>query len=212
MAYADQEPSGRKIFAIGAVALLHAGVGYALVTGLAYNAAKQVYEDLKTFDVAPEEPEKPEEPPPPPPKVDLPPPPKVTVPPPVVTTNVQSTNTLPPLTQSAPPAPPAPPAAPPPPAPPKVAQKATQRGGSISDEDYPSSSIRNEEAGTSVATFTIGTDGKVASCNASGASPTLDAETCKLIIRRFRFKPALDTSGQPIAETKSQRVTWRLPK
>ena len=212
MAYADQEPSGRKIFAIGAVALLHAGVGYALVTGLAYNAAKQVYEDLKTFDVAPEEPEKPAEPPPPPPKVDLPPPPKVTVPPPVVTTNVQSTNTLPPLTQSAPPAPPAPPAAPPPPAPPKVAQRATQRGGSISDEDYPSSSIRNEEAGTSVATFTIGTDGKVASCNASGASPTLDAETCKLIIRRFRFKPALDTSGQPIAETKSQRVTWRLPK
>ena len=212
MAYADQEPSGRKIFAIGAVALLHAGVGYALVTGLAYNAAKQVYEDLKTFDVAPEEPEKPEEPPPPPPKVDLPPPPKVTVPPPVVTTNVQSTNTLPPLTQSAPPAPPAPPAAPPPPAPPKVAQRATQRGGSISDEDYPSSSIRNEEAGTSVATFTIGTDGKVSSCNASGASPTLDAETCKLIIRRFRFKPALDTSGQPIAETKSQRVTWRLPK
>jgi protein TonB len=212
MAYADQEPSGRKIFAIGAVALLHAGVGYALVTGLAYNAAKQVYEDLKTFDVAPEEPDKPEEPPPPPPKVDLPPPPKVTVPPPVVTTNVQSTNTLPPLTQSAPPAPPAPPAAPPPPAPPKVAQRATQRGGSISDEDYPSSSIRNEEAGTSVATFTIGTDGKVASCNASGASPTLDAETCKLIIRRFRFKPALDTSGQPIAETKSQRVTWRLPK
>ncbi|MEY4890914.1 MAG: hypothetical protein RIQ75_2044 [Pseudomonadota bacterium] len=212
MAYADQEPSGRKIFAIGAVALLHAGVGYALVTGLAYNAAKQVYEDLKTFDVAPEEPDKPEEPPPPPPKVDLPPPPKVTVPPPVVTTNVQSTNTLPPLTQSAPPAPPAPPAAPPPPAPPKVAQRATQRGGSISDEDYPSSSIRNEEAGTSVATFTIGTDGKVTSCNASGASPTLDAETCKLIIRRFRFKPALDTSGQPIAETKSQRVTWRLPK
>jgi len=191
---------------------LHAGVGYALVTGLAYNAAKQVYEDLKTFDVAPEEPDKPEEPPPPPPKVDLPPPPKVTVPPPVVTTNVQSTNTLPPLTQSAPPAPPAPPAAPPPPAPPKVAQRATQRGGSISDEDYPSSSIRNEEAGTSVANFTIGTDGKVTSCNASGASPTLDAETCKLIIRRFRFKPALDTSGQPIAETKSQRVTWRLPK
>jgi protein TonB len=212
MAYADQEPSGRKIFAIGAVALLHAGVGYALVTGLAYNAAKQVYEDLKTFDVAPEEPEKPEEPPPPPPKVDLPPPPKVTVPPPVVTSSVVTTNTIAPMTPTAPPAPPAPPAAPPPPAPPKVAQKATQRGGSISDEDYPSSSIRNEEAGTSVATFTIGTDGKVASCNASGASPTLDAETCKLIIRRFRFKPALDTSGQPIAETKSQRVTWRLPK
>lgn len=212
MAYADQEPSGRKIFAIGAVALLHAGVGYALVTGLAYNAAKQVYEDLKTFDVAPDEPEKPEEPPPPPPKVDLPPPPKVTVPPPVVTSSVVTTNTIAPITPTAPPAPPPPPAAPPPPAPPKVAQKATQRGGSISDEDYPSSSIRNEESGTAVATFTIGTDGRVTACNASGASPTLDAETCKLIMRRFRYKPALDTSGQPIEETKSQRVTWRLPK
>ena len=212
MAYADQEMSGRKIIAIGAVALLHAGVGYALVTGLAYNAAKQVYEDLKTFDVAPDEPEKPAEPPPPPPKVDLPPPPKVTVPPPVVMSPVVSTNTIQAITPSAPPAPPPPPAAPPPPAPPKVAQRAVQRGGSISDEDYPSSSIRNEEAGTSIATFTIGTDGKVVACNASGASPTLDAETCKLIIRRFRFKAALDTSGQPIEETKSQRVSWRLPK
>ncbi|NBU78672.1 MAG: energy transducer TonB, partial [Sphingomonadaceae bacterium] len=28
----------------------------------------------------------------------------------------------------------------------------------------------------------------------------------------FRFKPAKDSSGQPIEETKSQRVTWRLPK
>jgi protein TonB len=93
-----------------------------------------------------------------------------------------------------------------------VAEKATQRGGSISDEDYPPSSIRNEEAGTSIARFTIGTDGKVASCNASGASSALDAETCKLIIRRFRYKPAKDESGNPIEETRSQRVTWRLPK
>ncbi len=209
MAYADQEMSGRRIFAIGAVALLHAGVGYALVTGLAYNAAKQVYEDLKTFDVAPDEPEKPEEPPPPPPKVDLPPPPKVNVPPPVVTSSVVTTNTITPQATIAPPPPPAPPA---PPAPPRVAERAVQRGGSISDEDYPSSSIRNEEQGTSVATFTISAEGRVVACNASGASPTLDAETCKLIMRRFRFRPAKDSSGQPIEETKSQRVTWRLPK
>ena len=209
MAYTDQEMSGRRIFAIGAVALLHAGVGYALVTGLAYNAAKNVYEDLKTFDVAPDEPEKPEEPPPPPPKVDLPPPPKVNVPPPVVTSSVVTTNTITPQATIAPPPPPAPPA---PPAPPRVAERAVQRGGSISDEDYPSSSIRNEEQGTSVATFTISAEGRVVACNASGASPTLDAETCKLIMRRFRFKPAKDSSGQPIEETKSQRVTWRLPK
>jgi periplasmic protein TonB len=211
MAYADQhEMTTSRMVSIGVVVLLHIGVGYALVTGLAYDATKQVFEDLKTFDVEEEKPPEPEEPPPPPEKLDIPPPPKVTIPPPVNITPVISTNVQPvSITPTAPPAPPPPP---PPPAPPKVAQKATQKGGSISDEDYPPSSIRNEEAGTAVARFTIGTDGRVTECNASGASPALDAETCKLIMRRFRYKPALDASGSPVAESRSQRVTWRLPK
>lgn len=218
MAYADQDQgiSTNRIITIGIVALLHAGLGYALVTGLAFDAAKQVFEDLKTFDVEEEIPEEPEEPPPPPEKLDIPPPPKVTAPPPVNVTPVISTNTQAVvITPSAPPAPPPPPPAPPappPPAAPKVAQKATQRGGSITNDDYPPSAVRNEESGVSVATFTVGTDGKVTSCNASGASATLDAEACKLIIRRFRFKPALDTSGSPIEETKTQRIRWDLPK
>jgi periplasmic protein TonB len=211
MAYADQqEMTTSRMVSIGVVVLLHIGVGYALVTGLAYDATKQVFEDLKTFDVEEEKPPEPEEPPPPPEKLDIPPPPKVTIPPPVNISPVISTNVQPvSITPTAPPAPPPPP---PPPAPPKVAQKATQKGGSISDEDYPPSSIRNEEAGTANARFTIGTDGRVTECNASGASPALDAETCKLIMRRFRYKPALDASGSPVAETRSQRVTWRLPK
>jgi periplasmic protein TonB len=213
MAYADQEMSTGRIVSIGIVALLHIGVGYALVTGLAYNAATAIMEDLKTFDVTPEEPEEPEEPPPPPEQVDLPPPPpQVSAPPPPIQTNIQSTNTITVAPPPPPGPPPPPPVAPPPPGPPKVATRAVQRGGSISDEDYPSSSIRNEEAGTSVASFTIGTDGKVNACSASGASPTLDAETCKLIMRRFRFKPALDAGGSPVEERKTQRVTWRLPK
>lgn len=213
MAYADQEMSTGRIVAIGLVALLHAGVGYAIVSGLAYDAAASVMEDLKTFDVTPEEPEEPEEPPPPPEKVDLPPPPpQVSAPPPVNVSPIQSTNTINVAPPPPPGPPPPPPVAPPPPAPPKVATKAVQRGGSISDEDYPSSSVRNEEAGTAVASFTIGADGRVTACSASGASPTLDAETCKLIMRRFRFKPATDASGQPMEERRTQRVTWRLPK
>jgi periplasmic protein TonB len=158
MAYADQEMSTSRMVTIGLVALLHAGVGYALVTGLAVDAYEKAKKKITAVDVKLDEPE--EEPPPPPP---------------------------------------------PPPS------KAIQKGGSISDEDYPSSSIRNEEAGTAVARFTIGPDGKVTDCSASGASPTLDAETCKLIMRRFRFKPAM-SNGTPVAESRSQRVTWRLPK
>ena len=65
MAYADQSMSGSKITAIVIVALIHVFVGYALVTGLAYEAAKKVIQKVTTVDI--KEPEKPKEEPPPPP-------------------------------------------------------------------------------------------------------------------------------------------------
>jgi len=42
MAYADQEVSGNRIAAFVIVALIHVVVGYALVTGLAYEGVKAV--------------------------------------------------------------------------------------------------------------------------------------------------------------------------
>jgi protein TonB len=83
MAYADQSLSTRKVVALVLVAVLHALLGYAFITGLAYNVVKKVAQDLKTFDVA-EEPPPPEElPPPPPPEQTVEPPPMV-APPPIV--------------------------------------------------------------------------------------------------------------------------------
>ena len=111
MAYADRDNSltTSRIVSIGFVALVHVGLGYALITGLAFDAAKQVFEDLKTFDVQEEKPEEPEKPPPPPEKIDIPPPPKVTAPPPVNVTPIISTNTTPvTVTPTAAPAPPPP--------------------------------------------------------------------------------------------------------
>ncbi|TVV70264.1 energy transducer TonB [Sphingomonas solaris] len=67
MSYADQPTmSPRKAVAIGLVVLLHALLGYAFITGLAYNVVKKIASDTKVFDVA-EEPPPPEEVPPPPP-------------------------------------------------------------------------------------------------------------------------------------------------
>lgn len=81
MAYADQQMSGNRMVAIVIVALLHVAIGYTLVTGLAYEAAKAVVERVTTVDV--EEPEPEEEPPPPPPE-EIPEtaPPPVVIPPP----------------------------------------------------------------------------------------------------------------------------------
>nr|WP_192895923.1 energy transducer TonB [Parerythrobacter lutipelagi] len=77
MAYADQEMSGNKIIAIIIVALIHIGIGYVLITGLAYSAVQSVVERVTTVDI--DEPPPPEEEPPPPPE-EVP----ETVPPPFV--------------------------------------------------------------------------------------------------------------------------------
>ncbi len=51
MAYADQSMSGNKLTALIIVALIHVAVGYALVTGLAYEAAKKVIQKVTTVDI-----------------------------------------------------------------------------------------------------------------------------------------------------------------
>lgn len=216
MAYTDQEAPRSRAVSIGVVAMLHLVVGYGLVKFLEYKAGDDEFEDSETFNV---EKEKPKEEPPPPPKkqLELPPPPPriVTAPPPkgVPTPIPPAPPPPPPAPPPPPPAPPPPvPPAPPPPAPPRVATKAVFKSGQITDDDYPPSAQRNDEAGVSVARFTVGTDGRVSGCSASGASPTLDAETCRLIERRFKYKPALDENGNPITASDTRRIRWQLPK
>src|SRR3954464_15108218 len=118
MAYADNKMSTGRITAIVIVAILHAILAYAFVTGLAYNVVKKVAADLKTFNV--EEPPPPDEKPPPPPPDQPNTPPPIVAPPPLVRTPtrappIQTVNIAPPpqITPTAPTAPPAPPAPPP---------------------------------------------------------------------------------------------------
>lgn len=219
MSYVDQRMSSSRVTAIVIVALLHALIGYALVTGLAISVVKKVAEDLKTFDVQ-EEPPPPEEKPPPPKEVPQTQPPPVVSPPPIVRVNtpappiVQTVRVAPPpvITPTAPVAPPAPPAPPPPPKP-SVAKSAQLRSGSFSNEDdYPPSARRNNEEGTVSIRYTVGTDGRVDNCTVvhSSGSSALDETTCRIIQRRFRFRPAQDQNGNPIAETRTQSVRWQL--
>jgi len=82
MAYADQQMSGNRVVAIIVVALLHVAIGYTLVTGLAYEAAKSVVERVTTIDVEEPEPEEEEPEPPPPEEIPDTAPPPMVVPPP----------------------------------------------------------------------------------------------------------------------------------
>lgn len=217
MSYANRKQmSSNRTAAIIIVAIIHIALGYALVTGLAYNVIKKAAEDLKTFDVEDEPPPPPEEPPPPP-EQNTPPPPQVVAPPPIVRTNtvappVISVPVAPPpvITPRAPPAPPAPPA-------PRVSQAARAKGnlpGLFSTDDYPQSAIRNEEQGTTAVRLSIGPDGRVSDCSitSSSGSSALDSATCNILKRRARFTPAKDQAGNPISDTFPQRIRWELPE
>ena len=215
MSYVDQGMTPGRVWAIVAVAILHALLGYAFVTGLAYKFVKNVQEDLKTFDVQ-EAPPPEEEPPPPPPETPQPPPP-VTTPPPL-----QQFQNLPPPPLAAPPPPPAPapyvPPAPPPPAPPppprtvEPARARANLGSLVSDSDYPASARRNEEQGTTGFRLTVGPDGRVTNCvvTSSSGSSALDQATCRIMQRRARFTPARNNLGQPTTDTVNSRIQWRI--
>ena len=217
MAYADQEMSGNKIAAFVVVALLHLALGYALVTGLAYEGFKQVMKKVTTVDIKKDEPKKEEKPPPP--KKDAAPPP-IVVPPPMM-----NVSTRPPPIETTPvPMPPPPPnlapvAAPPAPAPPPPRiqpKKAVPKGSPANwatTNDYPTRALREERAGTTGFRVSVGPDGRVTSCSvtSSSGSPDLDEATCSNVTRRARFTPATDGEGNPTTDSYTNRIRWVIP-
>lgn len=218
MAYADQSMSGNRLTALIIVALIHVVLGYALVTGLAYEAVKKAVQKVTTIDI--EEEVKKEEPPPPPPKkLDVPPPPVRVVVPPTKMPEIRSE--APPAPVALPPPPPPPVILPPPPAappPPRMQPKgATPRGNPGSwatTNDYPSRALREEREGTSGFRVSVGPDGRVTDCSITSSSghPDLDEATCSNVRRRARFSPATDGDGRPTTGSFSSRVRWVIPK
>jgi len=221
MAYADQQMSGNRIVAIIIVALIHVAVGYALVTGLAYSAAKKLVERVTTVDIEEPPPPKDEPPPPEPPKDTAPPPPvappppiNVSVAPPPIQTQPTIPPPAPPVLRVPPPAPVAPPPPPPPRVQPKAATPKGNPGNWANANDYPSRSLREEKEGVTRFSVQVGADGRVTSCNVTGSSgtPELDSTTCSLIQRRGRFNPATNGDGQAVAGSWSSSVRWQIPK
>lgn len=81
--------------------------------------------------------------------------------------------------------------------------------------DYPRKAIKRREEGTVRFQIDIGPEGRVSRCTvtASSGSALLDSTTCRLAAQRLRFRPARDSAGQPIADTKHDlKVIWRLPR
>ena len=106
-----------------------------------------------------------------------------------------------------------------PPAPPepikvKPARARANLASYVSDEDYPSSAVRNEEQGTTRFRLGVGPDGKVTECTVTGSSGSgaLDSATCKLMKQRARFTPARGSDGRVTTDSVASAIRWVLPE
>jgi protein TonB len=218
MSYAQRkEIGGNRTMAIILVVIIQFALGYAIVTGLAYNVIKKAASDLKPFNVE-DQPPPPEEPPPPPKDMPKVPPPPITPPPlvrmeapppPITTVEAPPPPQIPPVVMAPP--------APPPPPPPRKVQSATSARGDLrtlfSTDDYPSSAASAGAEGTAQATLTISAQGRVVGCNLirSTGNSALDAATCNVLRRRAKFTPARDSNGNPTGDTiTTPPIRWQL--
>ncbi|NJC32726.1 protein TonB [Sphingomonas jejuensis] len=225
MPYADHHATSRTR-SLALVAIVHVGVGYALLTGL---AGSFIIDDapptLQTSNIPIAPPPPPQQPEPvqrqqeaprpaepisvPLPRIQPPSPnqtltttelpPLRPTPLPEVTGNGTGTapEVLPPVEQT-------------------IVRSAAAKGNPaawISDADYPARALREERSGTSSIRWEISTAGRVENCTvvASSGSPDLDRAACQAITRRGRYDPALDATGAPIRSSASRRVVWRIP-
>ena len=214
MDFSDKgEDSGSKLTGITVVALVHAILIYALLTGLGkkiISVIKEVPIETKVIEEV-KPPPPPPDAPPPPPKLAAPPPPFI--PPPEVQVAPQpSPNAITAVSNVAPPrqdfhaAPPAAKAV----AGPSVT-KAQVDFTTCDKPDYPRNSLRNEEQGTTRLAFLIGLDGRVADSKVEKSSGfrALDA-AAKNALSLCKFKPGT-VDGKPQQSWTAVDYVWKLP-
>ena len=86
--------------------------------------------------------------------------------------------------------------------------------GRIRHGDYPRSAVVEGVGGNVVTRLTVGPDGRVSRCTVTRSSGhgALDETTCRLIQQRFRFEPARNLQGQPIASSFGWQQSWWLER
>lgn len=82
--------------------------------------------------------------------------------------------------------------------------------GQIRDSDYPVRLAAHRIEGDVKVQYTVGLDGRVTNCRIleSSRSAELDALTCRLIVKRFRFRPARDADGKEAVADIVETHSW----
>jgi periplasmic protein TonB len=85
-------------------------------------------------------------------------------------------------------------------------------GGRIKASDYPLAARQAQAQGTTSVTIAVSAEGRPSGCRITRSSHNrdLDATTCDLVLRRFRFRPAHDAAGHAVAGEVDYDQEWTL--
>jgi TonB family protein len=86
-------------------------------------------------------------------------------------------------------------------------------GAWITNDDYPAEALRNNLQGRVAIRWTVDENGRARDCIIveSSGHPVLDDASCRLVVARARYVPALDKDGRAVQSTDRRGIVWRLP-
>ena len=95
-------------------------------------------------------------------------------------------------------------------------KRAAPRGDTsrwVTPDDYPSRELRNGIEGTTHVRVVVGTAGRAGASEVtrSSGNARLDAAACRNVMSRARFDPATDGNGQKVVGSYSSSVRWQIP-
>src|SRR4051812_44163482 len=81
----------------------------------------------------------------------------------------------------------------------------------VSADDYPPAA--GGVAGTTRVLLDVAPMGRVPACRvlASSGTAALDAAACRILPRRARFTPAMDSTGMPVPASFEATISWSAP-
>ena len=94
-----------------------------------------------------------------------------------------------------------------------LVRRAQKVAGELKTKDFPRSGAGERDGRFIVVRYAVRTDGRVRNCRVvqSSGSVEADAITCKLIEKRFRYRPAADAAGNPVGDETAWKQWWWRP-
>lgn len=91
-----------------------------------------------------------------------------------------------------------------------LTRKAEKIAGSIAEKDYDKANRAIRLGQSVVIAINVNAEGQPTGCHVVRASPdpAADALTCRLAVERFRFRPATDAQGNPVASIFGWQQRW----